>query len=486
MLAESQPALLDKPFNRSLAPGRIDKLDITRLSGLPGVAEMSVQKTDWEGEDAYLLLLRDETVNKRHQERIERLNSLLRAIRNVNQVIVRERDRILLAQRVCDELVKTRGYYRASIVLVDQTGTRSATTESCIGDAFKGDGRIPEIPQCVKSALAVPGVVCIEDTSATCGECALAAQRAYQAALAIRLEYRGRVLGTLGVALPSQFVTDQEEHALFVEIAEDIAFALHNLEMEEKRQQAEHAQKEAEARYEALFSRSLELVYIHDFTGQFLDANDRALAALGYQREEIPNIRFEDLMDLADLPRAMFAARKIYQDGVDTDVHTFRLRRKDGSHVWIETTGVRLDSGGEPSGIIEIARDITQRKTNEQELLVKQAALQSSMNAVALADFDGKLTYVNPAFLKYWGMPPGTQVVGRSILEFWKAKTKAAEVLEALSERGRWAGELVAMRPDGSVFEVELFASTVWDEDSRPLCIMVSFTDITQRKKLEQ
>ncbi|MDR3628344.1 MAG: response regulator, partial [Ignavibacteriaceae bacterium] len=45
---------------------------------------------------------------------------------------------------------------------------------------------------------------------------------------------------------------------------------------------AEKMVKESDERYKALFNRSLDLIYLHDFNGKFLDANNTTLNLLGY------------------------------------------------------------------------------------------------------------------------------------------------------------------------------------------------------------
>jgi hypothetical protein len=50
---------------------------------------------------------------KDHRENEERLNLILRTVRDVAQQLVREKDPVRLIQGICDTLVKYRGYYNA-------------------------------------------------------------------------------------------------------------------------------------------------------------------------------------------------------------------------------------------------------------------------------------------------------------------------------------------------------------------------------------
>ena len=134
----------------------------------------------------------------------------------------------------------------------------------------------------------------------------------------------------------------------------------------------------------------------------------------------------------------------------------------------------------------KLTSDITERKRAEEEMRVKDCAVAPSINASALADLEGNLTYVNTSFLRLWRYDDAKEVLGKPAVEFWHMEEKAAEVVIALFEKGGWVGELVAKRKDGSKFHAELSASMVTGEDGKPICMMASFIDITERKEAEE
>ena len=122
----------------------------------------------------------------------------------------------------------------------------------------------------------------------------------------------------------------------------------------------------------------------------------------------------------------------------------------------------------------------------QRELRVKESAMDSSINGIAMADMEGNITYINRSFLDMWSYDGVEEVLGRPVLEFWKKGEEAKAVLKAVRSGVSWTGGLVAKRRDGSLFDVHLSASVVADEYGRALCMMGSFVDITEQRKMEK
>jgi PAS domain S-box-containing protein len=132
-----------------------------------------------------------------------------------------------------------------------------------------------------------------------------------------------------------------------------------------------------------------------------------------------------------------------------------------------------------------LEEQIVERKRTEEALRIKDSAIESSINAIAIADLEGNLTYINNSFLELWGYEE-EEVLGKPAVTFWQMEEKAWEVVEALRDRGNWIGELVAKKKNGTMLNIRLAANMVTNEVGQPICMMASFIDVTERKRTEE
>jgi PAS domain S-box-containing protein len=135
-----------------------------------------------------------------------------------------------------------------------------------------------------------------------------------------------------------------------------------------ERKRAEAALHETEERYRSLFDRSLDCVYIYDFSGNFIDANQSALTLLGYTRDEITSLNFASLLTPDQISTALKVSQEILVTGTLQKSIEYRLRCKDGTYVDVETTATLLYHEGKPYAVQGIAHDITERKKTEEKL----------------------------------------------------------------------------------------------------------------------
>ncbi|WP_129126034.1 ATP-binding protein [Geomonas oryzae] len=195
----------------------------------------------------------DITERKLVEARIEHLNRVLRAVRTVDQLIVRERDPLRLTEGVCQLLVEHRGYGSALIVLTDRAGGVLHVAQSGAGDPFPGVAEMLErdgIPSCCRKEIGRTGVFSITEGGHICVDCPLSKGLREQRTMCIVLRYEQDLHGLMVVSLNGHEGGDSEETELFAGLAGDVAFAIHNIEQgrERVRMQDERDRFEAELR----------------------------------------------------------------------------------------------------------------------------------------------------------------------------------------------------------------------------------------------
>jgi PAS domain S-box-containing protein len=126
-------------------------------------------------------------------------------------------------------------------------------------------------------------------------------------------------------------------------------------------------------KYNSIFARKLYCIYAHDLKGNFIDANQAALKLLGYSKNEILTLNISALIEKGALALALQTADEIVRTGFQRKFSEYRLKRKDGGTVWVETDGSLIKRGGKPYAILGVARDITDRKIAEKALKESEA-----------------------------------------------------------------------------------------------------------------
>jgi PAS domain S-box-containing protein len=333
---------------------------------------------------------------KQAQERTNHLNLVLRAIRDVNQLITKEADPARLIERACETLVSSRGYYHAWIVLLDNARNLVFAAEAGIGDEFsefleilKGGG----LTECGMKTVKQSGVQVVEKPLDACKNCPLAVRYPGRSALKTRLAHGDRIYGIMAVSVPAKMAKDEEELAIFSEVGNDIAFALHAMASESMKIEAEEKSKASEDRFRALFEMAPDAFYLNDMEGRFIDGNKASENLMGYKREELigKNLFEAGLLPPDQLPKAAQLLDESLQ-GRPTGPVELTLNRKDGGQIHVEISTVPATISGQ-NMVLGIARDVTQRKAREEERLKLETQLQQAQKMEAIGTLAGGIAH---------------------------------------------------------------------------------------------
>jgi two-component system sensor histidine kinase/response regulator len=209
---------------------------------------------------------------------------------------------------------------------------------------------------------------------------------------------------------------------------------------------------------------------------RILDANDAAIDAYGYTREELLTMTVRELRS----PESRVTLDAEIDRG-DADPALFEAyhRRKDGSSFPVEVASRAAEIEGRPV-LLSIIRDVTERKRAENE---HEKFFDRSNDLMGVANFEGYFSRINSA----WGSALGYSVeelTGRPFLEFIHPddRRRTASTMEAI-KRGEavTSFEIQFARKDGSYVWLAWSAIPSIEEG----LVYAVARDVTKRKEIE-
>lgn len=122
--------------------------------------------------------------------------------------------------------------------------------------------------------------------------------------------------------------------------------------------------------FKLLAEHSVDLILRIDMDHVMLYVSPASFNLLGWKPEEMVGKGPNGFILAEDLSVIDAAAKLILSQGVQNSPATVRMRRKDGSTVWMEINArlVHDPATGEPKEIVLVSRDITERKLLEDKL----------------------------------------------------------------------------------------------------------------------
>ena len=208
--------------------------------------------------------------------------------------------------------------------------------------------------------------------------------------------------------------------------------------------------------------------------GHILRCNAEFADIIGYPREEVRGMLFQQIAPEADGTACVEAFQRLWTGTTDAVSLEIRLIRKDKGLTWTKfTVSLLRDREGWPSHLLAHVEDINNRRTTEATMAVTADALQTSderyrsafqscPDGVLIARIgDGAIIDANPALLEMMGFSR-EEVVGRTSvdLDIWADEGDRHRLAEALQEElGCRDLEVRLRRKNGEVFWGQLSAS---------------------------
>ena len=316
-----------------------------------------------------LLAIEDITEGKQTREKIYHLNEVLRAIRKVNQLIMKERNEKNLLQKTCEVLVKVKGY---SSICIFRNGI-----------IYK-EGNEKEIQKLLGFKEKIE-------------------RKRKIVSLKFNELYLGVFSATKNNIKISLYITNmrefsKEETELLQEISKDLVFALSFIRTEKERKLMEEALKESENKFRSLTEESLVGVYLIQ-GNKFKYVNPKLAEIFGYKvKELIDKMGPEELVFPDDWPVVRENLRKRLRGKIKSIHYEFRGLTKDKRIIYVEVYGSVVQYQGKPA-VIGTLLDITERKRAENILRKTEESVRHALKMEALAKFAANIAHDFKNFL---------------------------------------------------------------------------------------
>jgi PAS domain S-box-containing protein len=234
------------------------------------------------------------------------------------------------------------------------------------------------------------------------------------------------------------------------------------------------------------FQQLLQNVYdgavITDYAGHVVDTNIRMCQFLGYEYADLCRLGLFDLLYGAD-ETLLPVIRENLANTRFVLLHSYFVR-KDGSVFPTETAINHLYMSGQDY-LCFFVRDITLRREAEEQLRTEHTAIQTSGNGIAIVDVEARLTYGNPAILRMWGLESLEAAQALTLHQLFSDDATGNTIIQHVADGLNWNGEVEARRLDGTTFFAQAAATANLNADDELIGVVLSFNDITLRKRAE-
>ncbi|WP_394559622.1 PAS domain S-box protein [Aquipseudomonas alcaligenes] len=293
---------------------------------------------------------------------------------------------------------------------------------------------------------------------------------------------QNQVLGVFGIYYRRPARPSREDIELVTEFTRLAGLAV-------RQQQRDAERLQSELRFRSTFEQAAVGIAHLAPDGRWLRVNQRLCQMLGYSREQLLQLTFQDITHPDDLDKDLGLTRQLLAGDIQRLTMEKRYLQRSGNVLWanLSATLVR-HTNGDPHYFISVVEDIGVRK--QQELALQQAAtvFESTQEAVVIVDARRRILTSNPAFSNITGLSPEDALGRRLPLlpDNSLDRSRYRSLWRKVQNNGHWQGEMNSRRRDGSRFPFWLTVSRVRDCDPQQPQYVLTFTDLSQYRDSQE
>ena len=228
-----------------------------------------------------------------------------------------------------------------------------------------------------------------------------------------------------------------------------------------------------------LLDATTDSIFMFDFDGNIIYANQAAYTTRGYSRDELLNLNLHDLDTPEYAQRIKQHTKELMEKG--SVLFESAHLRKDGSVMPVEVH-TRLIEVGEKKLILSNIRDITERRRLEEE---SKTILSTALDGFTIKDAKGHILNANDAYCRLTGYSRDElQSMCTSDVEAAETPEETAQHIQRIMKRGYGRFETRHKCKDGKIIDVEVSVNYLNGQQNGRLFSFVR--DVTERKQMEE
>ncbi len=251
------------------------------------------------------------------------------------------------------------------------------------------------------------------------------------------------------------------------------------------RKRTESALRKSEEKSHTILDHIDDGYYELDGSGKLIALNRALCKILGYAPEELLGMDGRKYLDAENAGKLNELFEWIGRGGAPTGAVDWEIIRKDGARRFVEGSVSPIrNSDGELEGFRGILRDVSERKAADDVMRRQWAAIEASMDGMAIVDGRGRVEYANDAIVRIYGYGSAASLLGKSWKMFYSGDDLTRvdeEILPTVQDTGHWRGEVYGTRQDGTTVPQEISLTRLKDGG-----LTVVVRDITQRRLNEK
>lgn len=254
-----------------------------------------------------------------------------------------------------------------------------------------------------------------------------------------------------------------------------------------ERQAAEEALRASEQRFRLLADNSNDVIILGHVDGRKSYYSPAVEKLTGYTPQEALAVPMTDWVHPDDL-EDLFAATSGLSPSRRSVVVVHRLRRKDGQHLWVESSFSLVASVGSEANVVANIRDVTGRRTIENEY---RNLFERTVVGVYRRTLDGMLIRANPALARMRGFASEARLLAadRSGRSLWRMDPERKAQRTALVMSEGVARDFVSTVTHAHTGERRTISETAWlvhDDAGEPLYIEGLVLDVTEQVRAQE